>query len=44
MKKNELLEKKVESLENELKMNVKEIESLKDDFQVRHESKVKWTK
>ena len=35
MKKNELLEKKVESLENE-------IQSLKE-VQVRHESKVKWT-
>ena len=42
VKKNELLEKKVESLENELKMNVKEIELLKD-VQVKHESKVKWT-
>ena len=36
MKKNELLEKKVESLENE-------IISLKEDVQVRHETKVKWT-
>ena len=42
VKKNELLEKKVESSENELKMNAKEIELLKE-VQVRHESKVKWT-
>ena len=41
VKKNELLEKKVESLENDLKKDI-EIESLKE-VQVRHESKVKWT-
>ena len=42
MKKNELLEKKFESLENELKIKDREIQSLKE-VQVRHESKVKWT-
>ena len=42
LKKNELLEKKFESLENELKMKVNEIEILMD-VQVRHESKVKYT-
>ena len=41
VKKNELLEKKVESLENELKMKVKEIEIL-TDVQARHVCQVKW--
>ena len=41
VKKNGLLEKKVESLENELKIK-NEIKSVKDDVQDRNEIKVKW--